>query len=101
MIDQGDDRAVNVFEFERLRLVSINVGDIDAEIAGNAGVGEQRAGVLNEWRELASLRCCRGADGEQNAGRTRARARRLRASDATRFTDGPQKVLHIDFSIMF
>jgi hypothetical protein len=46
---------VNVLELEGLRFVGIDVGDIDAEVAGNAGVGEERAGVLKERRELPCL----------------------------------------------
>ena len=53
VIDEGDDCAVNVLELEGLRFVGIDVGDIDAEVAGNTGVGEKWAGVLKErHREL-------------------------------------------------
>jgi hypothetical protein len=46
---------VNVLELEGLRLVGIDVGNIDTEVAGNAGVGQERAGVLEEGRELPCL----------------------------------------------
>ena len=52
VIDEGDDCAANILELERLCLVGIDVGDIDAEVAGSGGVGQQRAGVLKERREL-------------------------------------------------
>jgi len=68
VIDEGDDCAVNVLELESLRLVGIDVGNIDAEVAGNAGVGEERAGVLKERRELPRLGLSRKGRNEHAGG---------------------------------
>ena len=55
VVDEGDHGAADILELERLRLVGIDVGDIDAEVAGRAGVGQKRAGILKERRELLRL----------------------------------------------
>ena len=92
VIDKGDDRAVNVFELESLRFIGIDVRNIDAKVAGNAGMSEQRAGVFKEWRELPSLCGCRGGTREQNAGR--GCGERGDCKLQMRFTNWPQKVIH-------
>ncbi len=69
VIDEGDDGAAHFLELERLRFVGIDVGDIDAEIAGSGGVGQQRAGVLKEGREfLAWAWAARGAEEQTGCG---------------------------------
>ncbi len=52
VIDEGDEGAANFLELEGLGFVGIDVGDIDAEIAGNAGVGQQGVGVLQDGRDV-------------------------------------------------
>ncbi len=55
VIDESDDSAAHFFQLERLRFVGIDIGNIDAEIAGRAGVDSRGTGILKDRRQFPRL----------------------------------------------
>jgi hypothetical protein len=88
VIDERDERAAKFFELEGLRFGGIDVGQINAEIAGGGiFVNQQGMERFQQWRDLLRL----NRDGARRQQQSKQRGG---AQIAIEELEGPQKAFH-------